>query len=255
MVLLKTKEEIEILREGGKRHAEILRLLSLEIKAGMSTFALDKKANDLIKEGGDLPAFLGYVPSGVQRPFPASICISINDEIVHGIPGENDTVFKEGDVVAIDLGLTHKGMITDSAISVVVGKGKPIAYELIEATKTALYEGIEAARTAKNIGDITSAIESYVKSTPFSLAKDLAGHGVGYKVHEDPFVPNFGKKSKEKIVPGLVIAIEPMLVEGKGDVVFDENEYTVRTKDGSLSAHFEHTVAFTDDGIIVLTEL
>jgi methionyl aminopeptidase len=253
MIRLKTKEEIEIMKEGGKRHLDILNLLKNELRPGISTLELDNMARDLIAQEGDTASFLNYTPRGVGCAYPDHICISINDEIVHGMPSSPNKKIQNGDLVSLDLGLTHKGLITDSAISIVVGSGTKEAYELLNATENALLAGIDASRSAKTIGDITEAIENYIKTTPFKPAKDLAGHGVGYAVHEEPFVSNFGKKSKEEIKNGLVIAIEPMLVVGSGDVIFDKNEYGVRTREGGLSAHFEHTVAFTEDGPIVLT--
>lgn len=251
---LKSPEEIKIMKEGGQRHAEILRALAGMIKPGVSTFVLEEEALRLIKEGGDKPAFLGYTPSGARRPFPAALCVSINEEIVHGIPNEKERIIKEGDIVSIDLGLVHKGFITDSAVTVGCGAIDDESRELIRTTKLALEKGIEAAKGGNTIGDIGAAIQEVADSSPFSLAEDLAGHGVGDHVHEEPYVPNEGKKGEGmKLEPGMVIAIEPMLNIGRGAIKGTKDGYTIVTKDGSRSAHFEHTVAITEKGNIILT--
>ena len=253
-IRLKTEAEIAIMREGGKRHAQILAQLATMVTPGVATLILEEEALRLIKEGGDKPAFLGYQPRGADRPFPAALCISINDEIVHGIPNEKERILKEGDIVSIDLGLIHKGLITDSAITVPCGAVDDEARTLIDITRLSLEKGLEAAQPGNTIGDIGAAISEIVKKTKFSLAEDLAGHGVGHTVHEEPFVPNFGKAGKgEKLVPGMVLAIEPMLNTGGGGIKVLDDGYTIATKDGSRSAHFEHTVAITEKGHIILT--
>ncbi len=254
MIRTKSKEEIEILREGGKRHAEILSLLSDMVKPGISTLVLEEEALRLIKENGDKPAFLGYKPDGANRVFPAALCVSINDEIVHGIPNDKERIIKDGDVVSLDLGLTHKGLVTDAAVTVPAGSVDNQSIKLIEVTKKALDRGVEAAKFGNTIGDIGEAISSVVKASPFSLADDLVGHGVGFSVHEEPYVPNVGEKGKgEKLIPGLVIAIEPMVNVGKSSIKVSPDGYTIKTRDGSRSAHFEHTVAITEKGNIILT--
>jgi len=254
MINLKTKEEIEIMRIGGRRHAQILSELAKLCLSGTSTLILEEEALRLIKEGGDKPAFLGYTPVGAKRAYPAALCVSINDEIVHGIPSEPGRILNDGDIVSIDLGLIHKGLITDTAITVAVGAIDDESKRLIKFTKEALEAGIRAATSGNTVGDIGFAICESVKFSGFSLAEDLAGHGVGYKVHEDPFVPNFGRSGEgEKLIPGMVIAIEPMLNVGKGAIKLSKDGYTIRTKDGSRSAHFEHTVAITEKGNIILT--
>ena len=253
-IRLKTAQEIEILREGGRRHAKILSALALQVKPGLSTLILEEEALRLIREGGDRPAHLGYTPRWAKRPFPAALCLSINDEIVHGIPNENVRVINEGDIVSIDLSLEHKGMITDSAITVACGIVDDESKKLLEVTERALYAGIKSAMPGKTIGDIGAAITDVVGPSGFTLAKDLSGHGVGFKIHEEPFVPNFGIGGKgEKLVPGLVIAIEPMVNIGKPGIKVSSDGYTIRTRDGSKSAHFEHTVAITEKGNIILT--
>jgi methionyl aminopeptidase len=254
MIKLKTAAEIEILRVGGRRHAEILSELARLVRPGVSTLILEEEALRLIKEGGDKPAFLGYKPRGAKRPFPAALCVSINEEIVHGIPNEKERIVKDGDIVSLDLGLSHGGLITDAAITVGAGAIDDESRRLIDTAKFALERGIEEAMPAKTVGDIGFAISEVVKESGFVLARDLAGHGVGYSVHEDPFVPNFGTKGQgEKLVPGMVIAIEPMVNAGKSGIVISKDGYTISTVDGSRSAHFEHTVAITENGNIILT--
>ena len=253
-IKLKTLNEIEIMREGGKRHAEILNTLKGMIEPGISTLILEEEALCLIKQKGDKAAFLGYTPAGANRPYPASLCVSINNEIVHGIPNEAARILNDGDVVALDLGLIHGGLITDSAITVGVGTIDDEARGLLSVTKKALEAGIASALPGNTVGDIGAAISKVVSNSSFSLAEDLAGHGVGYAVHEDPFVPNFGQVGKgDKLVPGMVIAIEPMVNTGKGKIKMSKDGYTILTRDGSRSAHFEHTIAITSDGNIILT--
>ncbi len=251
---LKTKEEIEILKEGGRRHAEILRYLAGLVKPGASTLILEEEARRLIREKGDTPAFLGYTPAGAPRPFPAALCVSINEEIVHGIPNEHPRILKEGDIVSLDLGLTHKGLITDSAITVPCGAIDDESRALLNATEAALEAGIAAAISGHHIGDIGAAVARSAAATPFSLAEDLAGHSVGHAVHEEPLVPNIGKPGKgPKLVPGMVLAIEPMLNVGTTAIKGLRDGYTIVTRDGSKSAHFEHTIAITEEGTVVLT--
>ena len=243
------------MREGGRRHAEILRTLAEMIHSGVSTLELEEEALRLIKENGDKPAHLNYRPRGAKRPFPAALCISINDEIVHGIPNEEIKVIKEGDVVSIDLSVWHKNLITDSAITVLCGEASYEAQELLKATKLALEKGIAAAKPGNHVGDIGSAISQSVKESGFSLAEDLSGHGVGYEIHEDPYVPNDGLPGRgEELKPGLVIAIEPMVTAGRGGIKQMSDGYTIKTRDGSIAAHCEHTIAITEKGNIVLTK-
>src|SRR3989344_4007548 len=254
MIRLKTLEEIKILQEGGRRLAEILSMLVSRVAPGVSTLSLEEEALRLIKKGGDEPAFLGYKPQGARRPFPAALCVSINDEIVHGIPNEIEKIVKEGDIVSLDFGLLHHGFITDAAITIPVGEVDEESKKLIETTRTALASGIETALPGSTIGDIGAAITRVVRESGFTLAESLVGHGVGYRVHEDPFVPNFGVVGMgEKLVPGLVIAIEPMVNIGKSGIKTSSDGYTIKTRDGSRSAHFEPTVAITEKGNIILT--
>ncbi len=253
-IKVKSQDQIQTMHEGGRRHAEILRALSEMITPGMSALVLEEEALRLIKSGGDKPAHLNYTPHGAIRPFPAALCISVNDEIVHGIPNEKEKIFNQGDIVSIDLSLTHKGLITDSAITVPVGAIDDESRKLLDVTKKALFAGIEKALPGGYIGDIGEAISDVVEASSFSIAEDLAGHGVGFDIHEEPFVPNFGRAGEgDKLVPGMVIAIEPMVNIGGPEIRDTDDGYTIKTKDGSWSAHFEHTVAITEKGNIILT--
>jgi methionyl aminopeptidase len=255
MIIIKTKEEIEILREGGKRLAFVLDKVKEKVAPGVSTLELDKFAESLIKEMGDSPAFLNYRPEGAMKPYPASLCVSVNDEVVHGIPSRGK-ILREGDIVSLDLGLKHKGLFTDHAITVGVGEISNNSKKLMDITKQALEAGIWACRAGNKIGDISNAIESFARPHKYGIVEVLAGHGVGKYIHEDPFIPNFGKAgSGAKLVPGMVIALEPMLNNGTKNVTLDGDGYTFRTADGKKSAHFEHTILITDSEPEILTKL
>lgn len=252
-VIIKTKEEIKIIREGGKILAKVLEKVAKKVKPGVSTFELDEYAYELIKKGGDTPAFLNYRPEGMRRPFPASLCVSVNDEIVHGIPSKTN-ILKEGDIVSLDLGLNHKGCYTDHAVTVPVGKISLQNKKLLEDTKQALLVGIKASKAGNTIGDIGYAIESFVNKK-YGIVRELAGHGVGREIHEDPYVPNYGKPGKgERLVPGMIIAIEPMLCLGTHHIKVDDDEWTIRTHDGKNAAHFEHSILITERGPEVITK-
>ncbi len=256
MIKLKTKEDIAILRKGGKRHAEIMRIVSSMVKPGISTKDIDDKILEMIEEKGDKPAILNYKPYGADRPYPASSCISINDEVVHGIPNENPKILKEGDIVGIDFAIEHEGLITDMAVTVPVGKINKELQDFLDITKSALMSGIKAAKGGKRVGDIGFAIEAVGIAHGYGVVEDLAGHGVGYSVHEEPFVPNYGEKGEgEKLQPGTVIAIEPMFNMGSKDIYLDKDGYTYKTSDGKYSAHFEHTVLITKGDAEILTAL
>jgi methionyl aminopeptidase len=257
MIVIKTKEEIEKLREGGKRLASVLNQVKEKVVPGVSTQALDDYAFKLIKELGDEPAFLNYRPAGADKPFPASLCVSVNDEVVHGIPSQ-DRVLKAGDIVSIDLGLKHKGLFTDMAMTVPVGEVSPGTKTLLEITEQALAVGIDVARGGNTVGDIGHATESFVRSRSprYGIVEVLSGHGVGRAIHEDPYIPNFGKKGTgDKLVPGMVVALEPMLTSGTKNVTLDADGYTFRTADGKKSAHFEHTILITESDAEVLTKV
>jgi len=251
-IIVKTKEQIEIIREGGKILADVLAKTAKKVLPGVSTYELDKYAYDLIKEGGDTSAFLNYKPEGMRIAYPASLCVSVNNEIVHGIPSKNK-ILKEGDIVSLDLGLKHKGLFTDHAITVPVGKISKKDQELLDITKKALEIGIWAARGGNTVGDIGHAIESFI-NRKYGIVRELAGHGVGVKIHEDPYVPNYGKKGcGQKLIPGMIIAIEPMINIGKADIISMSDGYTIKTADGSRSAHFEHTILITEGDAEILT--
>ena len=256
MIIIKTSQEIEILREGGKRLATVLHKVKEKVAPGVFTKDLDNYAFKLIKENGDEPAFLNYRPAGAKISFPASLCISVNDEVVHGIPSK-DRILKEGDIVSLDLGLKHNGLFTDMAITVPVGVVDEVNLKLMEVTKRALDIGIDVARAGNTVGDIGYAIESFIRSRgagKYGIVEVLSGHGVGRAIHEDPYIPNFGKKGKgEKLIKGMVIALEPMINNGTKNVTLDADGYTFRTADGKRSAHFEHTILITEGDAEILT--
>lgn len=254
MIIIKTESEIARLRKGGKVIADILRKVAKKVAPGITTGELNDYAHDLIIKAGHKPAFLGYQPHGQDYPYPASLITSVNAEVVHGIPGKK--VLKEGDIIALDLGLNYEGVILDHAITVPVGGvTTPKDKELIAVTEQALYEGINAIKPGATVGDIGHAIESYVKPFKLGIVRVLSGHGVGREIHEDPYVPNFGRPGKgAKLVPGMVIAIEPMLTRGSEEVVTMRDGYTLKTADNSRSAHFEHTVLITENGAEILTK-
>src|SRR3989338_2136090 len=255
MITIKKPEEIEILKEGGRRLGIVLRKVSEIVKPGISTQELEDLARKLIEDGGDTASFLNYKPRGAKRPFPAAICVSINNEIVHGIPNERPRIIQEGDIVSLDLGITHKGIITDSAVSVGVGKMAPIDQKLIDHCREALALGIKAARGGNHIGDIGYAIESFARPLGYGLSEGLAGHGVGYKVHEDPFVPNEGEIGRGELLrPGMFLALEPMLTLGTDKIVLDKDGYTYKTADGTNAAHWEHSIVITEGEPIILTK-
>ncbi len=253
---VKTPQEIEILRESGKHLARVLDEVEKAVVPGISTFELDQIAENAIRDMGDIPAFLGYQPYGADFPYPGTLCVSVNDEIVHGI-GKIDHILKDGDIIGLDLGLIHNGLITDSARTVAVGKITEAAQKLLDTTKKALHVGISAVKAGATAGDIGYAIERFVKPFKYGIVRELGGHGVGRKVHEDPYIPNFGTRKGlgAKLKPGMVIAIEPMLNIGKRGIVLDKDGYTYRTADRSLSAHFEHTILITKDGAEILTKI
>src|SRR3989344_1884560 len=252
-MIIKTEEEIKILREGGKRLAQILNKVKDKVRPGVSTKELDIYAEKLIREGGDSPAFLNYRPEGAKYPYPASLCVSVNDEVVHGIPN-TDRILKEGDIVGIDCGLKHKNLFTDMAITVSVGEIDAEAKKLLKITREALEKGVSAARAGNRVGDVSHAIESFVRPYKYGIVEVLSGHGVGRSIHEDPYVPNFGKPcTGPKIVLGMVIAIEPMLNQGTKNVILQSDGYTFRTADNKKSAHFEHTVLISEAGPEILT--
>lgn len=255
MAKFKTKEEIADLRISGARLAFVLQEVKKAVKPGISTLELDAIADKLIRDGGDIPPFKNYTPHGARTPFPAALCVSVNDEIVHGIPSK-DRILQDGDIVSLDLGVSHNGMITDAAITVPVGEVSHEIEALIADTERSLYEGIKAAKVGGRIGDISAAIERVGNKGGYGIVRELGGHGVGHAVHEEPYVPNYGSKGTGPLLkPGMVLAIEPMFMLGEEDIRLMPDGYTIVTHDGSLSAHFEHTIVFTEEGVEIVTML
>lgn len=253
MIIIKTPEEIKKLKDGGPILANILQKVAGKVKPGVSTAELNEYAHKLIIEAGCTPAFLNYKPESARIPYPATLITSVNAEVVHGIPGKY--ILKDGDIIALDLGLCYKGVYLDHAITVPVGRINPKDRELLNVTREALYEGIEAIVPGARVGDIGYAIESYIKPYKLGIVRDLSGHGVGREIHEDPYIPNYGKKGKgDRLVPGMVIAIEPMVTRGTYEVIQLNDGYTIKTSDGSRAAHFEHTVLITEKGYEILTK-
>ena len=244
----KTPQEIETLRTGGQILGQILRKTAAYIKVGMTGIELNQYTEDLITKAGGIPSFKNY------QGFPAGLCISVNQTVVHGIP--NNISFKEGDLVGIDVGMKYKGLYTDTAMTVPVGKVSEQAQKLLDITKQALEVAISQVGPDRYIGDIGKAIEAFIKPHGYGIVRDLAGHGVGRAVHEEPMIPNYdpGKKL-QKMEPGLILAIEPMIIQGGGHQVgVSDNGWDVNSADNSLTAHFEHTVAVTEDGYLIITE-
>ncbi len=254
MIIIKTEKEIQLMREGGKRHAEILQKVAKLVRPGITTWELDQAAEAMIKEYGDKPAFKGYKPEGARTPYPASLITSVNHEVVHGIPSKK-VVLQEGDVISLDLGINHEGVFTDAAITVPVGKISKEANELLIITEEALQVGIDAVKPGATTGDIGYAIQSFINKR-YGIVEGFSGHGVGRHIHEDPFIPNYGEPGEgEKLVPGMTIAIEPMMNLGTKYVKILSDGYTVVTKDGKQGAHFEHTVLVTETGAEILTKI
>lgn len=243
------------MREGGKRLSRILKQVSEAVRPGITTAELDVLALRLIREGGDEPAFLHYKPDFSFKPYPATLCTSVNDEVVHGIPSSR--ILNEGDIVGLDLGLRHEGLFVDMAVTVAVGELSGATAQLVEITKRALEAGLSAVRDGARVGDIGEAIEKVVLPAGFSIVEELGGHGVGEHVHEAPFIPHFADKRASGILQaGQTIAIEPMINAGGKEVSFDEKDgYTVRTADGKNSAHFEVTLVVTPKGTEILTPI
>lgn len=253
-ITLKTEEDIKKLRKGGQLLGMILDELEKEVVPGNTSLDIDDKAMELIEEHGLEPMILGYQPTFAPRPYPAATCVSVNDVVVHGIPNEHPITFAEGDLVSIDLVVGYQGMIVDSARTVGCGTVDQEARELMDITRKALEAGIKAAQPGNRVKAIGAAIEAVVPSG-YGIVESLCGHGVGYELHEEPMVPNFVMKGDSpELLPGMVIAIEPMIIKGQKDVIFDQSDgYTVLSADGGLSAHMEHTVLITAKGPEVLT--
>jgi methionyl aminopeptidase len=246
-VYLRDRNEIEAIRASARLVARALEMMVREVRPGVTTGELDRKAEEFIRANGGRPAFKGY------RDFPASICPAVNEEVVHGIPGERRLM--DGDIVGLDVGVEMNGFYGDAAVTVPVGKISDEAAELLRVTREALMKGIAQAKAGNRVGDISHAIQSHVERHGYSVVKSLVGHGIGRQMHEEPQVPNYGLPDRgPRLMAGQVIAIEPMVNVGGSDVVTKADGWTVVTKDGSLSAHFEHTVAVGAEGSEILSE-
>lgn len=246
MIPIKSEEDLKMLKKSGKILSKIMHRLKKFIRAGVSTIEIDRLAEKLIREENVISAFKDY------NGFPANICTSVNEEVVHGIPGQK--MLKDGDIISLDAGINYKGYISDVAITLPVGRIDPKVKKLIEVTRNALSEGIKQARVNNHLSDISYAIQTYVESQGFSVVRQFVGHGIGYSLHEDPQIPNFGlPRQGEVLKKGMVLAIEPMVNMGTWECKILDNGWTAVTKDGSPSAHFEHTVAITENGPEILT--
>jgi len=249
MIVLKSPREIELMREAGRIVALTLAVLAEKAKEGVSTAQLEEWAEEVIRKNKAIPSFKGY------RGYPASICVSVNEEVVHGIPSPK-RVLKEGDVVSIDVGAIYRGYHGDAAITIGIGRITEEAEKLIEVTKGALEAAISAAKAGNRLGDISWAIQSYAEKHGFNVVREYTGHGIGRYMHEEPQVPNVGTPGKGVLLkPGMTLALEPMVVAGSWEVEVLPDGWTVVTKDKSLAAHFEHTIAITDGDAEILTKL
>lgn len=249
MITIKSKAEFDIMRRAGRLVAETLDKLQAAVKPGMSTADLDRIAYEHITKHGGTPSFKGY------HGFPASICTSVNDEVVHGIPSKR-RILEEGDIVSIDCGAIIGGWHGDAAVTVPVGHTTPEMDRLLEVTKKSLYKGIEQAVPGRHLGDVSAAIQRYVEKHGYSVVREYVGHGIGRQMHEEPQVPNWGTPGRGMLLKeGMALALEPMVNAGKADVRVLKDDWTVVTQDGEWSAHFEHTVALTGNGPEILTKL
>ncbi|MBN2516213.1 MAG: type I methionyl aminopeptidase [Deltaproteobacteria bacterium] len=248
MVILRSPEEIEKIRASNHIVAEVLEGLKELVKPGVTTEELDIYAERMTKKKGADPAFKGYMG------YPSSLCTSVNSEVVHGIPSER--VLEEGDIISMDFGTLYNGYYGDAAITVAVGEVTPVAERLMEATHEALYKGINEAKVGNRLGDISAAVQTHVENAGFSVVRDFVGHGIGSKLHEEPQIPNFGVQGRGiELKSGMVFAIEPMVNEGTYKVKVLRDGWTVVTLDGKLSAHFEHTIAITENGPVILSKV
>ncbi len=249
----KTPDELDAMAAAGAALAECIDILRTEVREGATTLQIDAIAEEAIRARGGVPAFLGYPGAPNVPPFPGTICASLNDEVVHGIP--SPARLQDGDILSVDIGLILEGWVADTARTFAVGSITPKAARLISVTETALARGIAQARPGNRVGDIGHAVQTEVEAGGFSVVRALVGHGVGRTMHEEPQVPNFGEAGTgPQLAPGMVIAIEPMVNAGGFEVTVDADGWTIRTADGSLSAHAEHTVAVTEDGPRILTQ-
>ena len=252
MISLKSAREIEIMRRANTIVAEILQALREKVAPGVTTLELDALAEELTQKKKATPAFKGYVVAG--RVYPRCLCASINEEVVHGIPGNR--ALREGDIVGLDYGVIYNGFYGDSAVTVGVGRVSEEAQRLIDVTERALYDGIEQLQEGKRLGDLGFAVQQTAERAGFSVVRAFVGHGIGKKLHEEPPVPNFGEPDRGlRLKEGMVLAIEPMVNAGGSDVEIKDDGWTAVTKDGSWAAHFEHSVAITKNGPYILSQL
>ena len=248
MITIKSDEEVKVMREAGRVVGQTLQILREAVKPGLVVKELDKLVRKEYAKRGVIPTFLGYA----EPPYPATVCVSVNEELVHGIPGSR--VIKEGDIVSIDLGATYKGFVGDSAITFGVGEVTDEAKRLMEVTEESLWRGIRAARAGERLGVISNTIGEYIESEGYGVVREFVGHGVGREMHEEPQVPNFGPADRGPILrKGMVLALEPMVTVGDWHTKKHDDGWTISTLDGSLCAHFEHTIAITDGEAEVLT--
>lgn len=255
MITIKTPEEIRILAEGGKILASVLHEVALMARVGMSAAELDELAKKLINKAGGRPAFLGYKPRGGKKPYPAALCVSINDEIVHALPLP-EKIIKDGDVVGLDLGLEYKKLFTDMALTVGAGEISKESKKLINITEQALYRGAAVLKEGVTTGDYGCVVRSFVEKAGFNVVRQLVGHGVGYSIHEDPDIPNWGEKGRGlEFKEGMVLALEPMICQSGSEIVLGQDKWAWKTKDGLLAAHFEHTVVVEKGGCKILTKI
>jgi methionyl aminopeptidase len=246
MIIIHSEEELKLIRASSRIVAEVLKELTKLIKPGVTTAELDKIAEEMTRERGGNPAFKGY------KGFPAAICASINEEIVHGIPGSR--ILKEGDIIGVDMGVEYKGYFGDSAVTVAVGEISSDIQKLLRVTREALFKGIKKARAGNRLSDISHAIQSHVEKNGFSVVREFVGHGIGSSLHEEPQIPNLGKpKQGPRLKPGMVLAIEPMVNMGTFEVEVKEDNWTAVTRDGQPSAHFEHTIIITNEDPEIVT--
>ena len=248
MVTIKSEREIELMREAGRILAKVHEELGKELKAGMSTKEIDRICEQLIRGYGCIPSFLNY------EGFPASVCVSINDEVVHGIPNKHRYI-QEGDIVSLDTGVIWKGYQSDAARTHMIGEVTPQARKLVEVTEQSFFEGIKYAKAGNHLNDVSSALQAYAESFGFGVVRDLGGHGIGTEMHEAPEIPTFATRRKGiKLVAGMTLAIEPMITAGRYDVVWDDDDgWTVTTEDGSLASHYENTILITDGDPVILS--
>ena len=246
-ITIKSQREIELMREAGVILAKVHQQLGHELKAGMSTLDIDRLGEEMIRSYGCTPSFKGY------NGYPGSVCVSVNDEVVHGIPNKK-RIIQEGDIVSLDIGVIHKGYQSDAARTHGVGEISEEAKLLIERTRQSFFEGMKYALNGNHLNEVSAAIGAYAESFGYGVVRDLCGHGIGTHLHEDPQIPNFKQRRKGmKLRPGMTLAIEPMVNEGSYDVVWLDDDWTVVTEDGSLAAHYENTIVITEDGCEILT--